>query len=733
MSMAPPAMDDDGDTSSVSSPPQSPQNNHEDETIKVAPRCLGEGVVHHPAASASASSSATPLPGTAPVKPKRTRKPKLDANGNPVLPKPRKKAEPKVKAEGGATTTAPATKRRKKTAPEEKPAVIPAVGGDSRQTTLTGLHSHFLPPGNPASSGPPPPMQQQQSHPPPPPPQQFSSSSLITNTTTSTSTSSDTLMRNSLPPPLLSSTPTPRPFSSGQNYDPIRGQNYDPIRGAIDATSSRPPVLSNGAQPAHASPHINRASPHINRASASPSITSLIDPPSTNTAAVTFNNAQSKVQHPTAMFANLPSSHVTPLPSQQPTPTPQPQAIPIMDGAMDVDSNDHEPPKQPALKAPSKSSSSAPTPKPAKAHSPPSKALIKPGTGTGILSSSNLFGGPSSSSSSSEPKGITIELRISLRPEGGNAINIAQEIAKKYGRDAINPRVAAHRERLLQVAAQANRLENGSADDDMSVDLMSELDGDSNVEMGGVEENEAPRLNKDGKPMRKRKKVEEYDKEDDFIDDTELAWQEQAAVAKDGFFVYSGPLVQPGQNALVESTTAPTRGRGTGRGRGRGRGAAAAAAAAAAASGTTHASLADKTKDSPSASTTGSATKPPVKRTRGGARGGAGAAGGGPGPAKKRRTKAEIELAEREKSLAEQEKRELAERKERDRLAGLTGSGVAPASAFDGGGMGVRVVSVDGVDRAVAPGLVLASQRVGFESSPGRQGNGAQGQGVVRV
>ncbi|SMQ55026.1 unnamed protein product [Zymoseptoria tritici ST99CH_3D7] len=730
MNMAPPAMDDDGDTSSISSPPQSPQNHHEDETIKVAPRYLGEGVVHHPAASASASSSATPLPGTAPVKPKRTRKPKLDANGNPVLPKPRKKAEPKVKAEGGATTTAPATKRRKKTAPEEKPAISTAVSvsGDVRQTTLTGLHSHFLPPGNPASSAPPPPMQQQQPH--PPPPQQFSSSSLA-NTTTSTP---DTLMRSSLPPPLLSSTPTPRPFSSGQNYDPIRGQNYDSIRGAIDATSSRPPVLSNGAQSAHASPHINRPSPHINRASASPSITSLIDPPSTNTAAVTFNNTQSRVQHPTAMFANLPSTHVTPLPSQQPTPTPQPQAIPIMDGAMDVDSNDHEPPKQPALKAPSKSSSSAPTPKPAKAHSPPSKALIKPGTGTGILSSSSLFGGPSSSSDSSEPKGITIELRISLRPEGGNAINIAQEIAKKYGRDAINPRVAAHRERLLQVAAQANRLENGSADDNMSVDLMSELDGDSNVEMGGVEENEAPRLNKDGKPVRKRKKVEEYDKEDDFIDDTELAWQEQAAVAKDGFFVYSGPLVQPGQNALVESTTAPTRGRGTGRGRGRGRGAAAAAAAAA--SGTTHASLAEKNKDSTTTTSTtgGSATKPPVKRTRGGTRGGAAGGAAGPAPAKKRRTKAEIELAEREKSLAAQERKELEDRRERDRLAGLTGSGIAPASVFDNGGMGggVRVVSVDG---AVAPGLVLASQReggVGFGSPPGRQGSGDV-QGQVRV
>ena len=39
---------------------------------------------------------------------------------------------------------------------------------------------------------------------------------------------------------------------------------------------------------------------------------------------------------------------------------------------------------------------------------------------------------------------------------------------------------------------------------------------------------------------------------DDFIDDTELAWEEQAAVAKDGFFVYSGPLVVEGEKPNIE-------------------------------------------------------------------------------------------------------------------------------------------------------------------------------------
>lgn len=284
-------------------------------------------------------------------------------------------------------------------------------------------------------------------------------------------------------------------------------------------------------------------------------------------------------------------------------------------------------PKPPEVKeAPSKASSSTPTPKET------SKApTIPKASGTGLLSSANLFGGPSSGEGS-ERKNVDIEIVIPLNPQGGNTVNIAQEIIKKYGQDAINPRAAAHRAQLLRLAAQQSKME-GNTTDDMSVDLMSDMEGDSNVEMGGMDSGA------DGgeKPKRKRRaKQEEYDKEDDFIDDTELAWQEQAAVAKDGFFVYSGPLVPEGQQAQVESS-APTRG-GRGRGRGRGRGAAAA--------GTTHASLAEKKAE-------GTTT-----------RGGKGSRGGrGTGVTRKPRvTKADRERME-------------AERTERERAAGVLAQG----------------------------------------------------------
>ncbi|CAK4034514.1 flocculation FLO11-like [Lecanosticta acicola] len=621
MSM-PPLVREDGasETSSISSPPLSPPQ----DVIAVAPRAPdqrppqypAEGVVtasgtpaHTIAAQNTAAHNANAsLPNAnadppAPAKPKRQRKAKENKDDRPAVDeKPkrgRKPREPKIKHEPPSTTAA-ASRKRQKT--EDKSAV-------ARQSTLTEMVNHFPPPAVPASA-----PRHQQSYPsspqPPPPRPQHT-------------TSTDAGLRSSLPP-YASNPPTPRPISSGQNYDPIRGATRD---SAPPARTSMPST-TNGT-------HSSQPSPHINPASASPSIISLIDPqPSTKTSAATMpsHSPTMQPQHQQQPPPFVASQH-SPTPSRPP-PTLTPamsapphsnQSIPIpkqaMDGARDIDGPACKS-AQPEVRVPhSKSSSSAPTPKPipARASSPP-KA-----TGSGLLSSSDLFGGPSSNQGA-ERRGVDIEIQIKLDPAGGNTINMAQEIAKRYGRDAINPRAAAHRERLFQVAAAANKLEGGSADD-MSVDLMSEADGDSNVEMGGMDEEKS--TTDDPKPRKRRKKVEEYDKEDDFIDDTELAWQEQAAVAKDGFFVYSGPLVREGEKAQVDSATGTTgRGRG-GRGRGRGR----AAANAAASGGATHASVAEK-----NATTTG--------RGRGRGRG-TGA------PRKPRITKADRERMEAEKAERE--------------------------------------------------------------------------------
>ena len=107
----------------------------------------------------------------------------------------------------------------------------------------------------------------------------------------------------------------------------------------------------------------------------------------------------------------------------------------------------------------------------------------------------------------------------------------------------------------------ANKTGSGRSADEMSVDLSDgEPDADnSNVEMGGVdgvgsikapgEGGEVPAVKK----RRKRTMKEDmYDKDDAFIDDSEMAFEEQAAAAKDGFFVYSGLLVPLGEKAVVE-------------------------------------------------------------------------------------------------------------------------------------------------------------------------------------
>ncbi|KAK3073818.1 HIR complex subunit, partial [Teratosphaeriaceae sp. CCFEE 6253] len=239
----------DQSSSSLSPPPTSP---HHADTIQVAqhppvayPRVSGGGVgnvpaatsapatngaahIHHATATAHAHAHADAA--AAPEKPKRQRKKKeIGPDGLPVEAagpkKPRKPREPKVKVEG---STAPAPRKKQKI--EEK-AGEATVTVPPRQTTLTAIVNGY---------------QQQVQYAATaalPPPSQH---------------------RSSLGVPPANLPPTPRPISSGQNYDPIRG--YDPVRAATQETArQRPSHLIHSAPP-------SQPSPHVNRASASPSI-----------------------------------------------------------------------------------------------------------------------------------------------------------------------------------------------------------------------------------------------------------------------------------------------------------------------------------------------------------------------------------------------------------------------------------------------------------------------------
>ena len=151
----------------------------------------------------------------------------------------------------------------------------------------------------------------------------------------------------------------------------------------------------------------------------------------------------------------------------------------------------------------------------------------------------------------------TIIIDVPLNGEGNKCINFARLVEEKYGRDALFPKQRAQRDRMARVAAVGAALENarkanGTSADEMSLDISDNEDEKSNADKKGSEAD-------DGAPKKRKRLMKEdyYDKDDPFVDDTELAWEEQAAVVKDGFFVYSGPLVKPGERPDIERYVIP--------------------------------------------------------------------------------------------------------------------------------------------------------------------------------
>ncbi|KAJ5124688.1 uncharacterized protein N7515_008513 [Penicillium bovifimosum] len=437
----------------------------------------------------------------------------------------------------------------------------------------------------------------------------------------------------------LSQPPRPQLQSPAPQQPPQRtsGQNFDPIRSAFDNPFPAPAY----------SPPARPVSPrNAYRASASPAISSIIDPPSqTSQSAYTplqrsssghVSGISSPVppmasapSHPSLAHSPLPtpspshgllhtpqpvsqSSHYTtpyppteqrPTPLQTPAPEPSPPAMrqpqppaqtqpeptaqPTPPKQQQAEAMEVDPKGQPAASAKKEKStatapaSKAPSPKAAK----PAKEAPQLPQGSGLITNA-LFGGVDDSANPSDSRTTpNIIVHIPLQ-KGNQIVNFARLAEEQYGFAALHPRLAAHKARLARVAAASAALERndksakgisaGETDEDLSLDAERDSDVDGDVAMGGTSAgtNGAPSEASDGKKKR-RKKVEEYDRDDPFVDDTEMVWQEQAAASKDGFFVYSGPLVPEGEKVQVERADGTIkRGRGRGRGTGRGRSAA---------------------------------------------------------------------------------------------------------------------------------------------------------------
>ena len=130
----------------------------------------------------------------------------------------------------------------------------------------------------------------------------------------------------------------------------------------------------------------------------------------------------------------------------------------------------------------------------------------------------------------------TICIEVDLNGETNKYVNFAKLAEKKYGPFAFNPHLYREHKRL---AADMSGEEMSESESNMEDRPMSGMDGDSTA---------------DTKPKKraKRKPQDSYDAHDPFIDDSEMMFEEQAAATKDGFFVYSGPLIPVGVTAYVE-------------------------------------------------------------------------------------------------------------------------------------------------------------------------------------
>ncbi|KAI9752435.1 MAG: hypothetical protein M1815_000513 [Lichina confinis] len=367
---------------------------------------------------------------------------------------------------------------------------------------------------------------------------------------------------------------SPPPRTSGTKYDPIRSVSMEGNAPPPERTRS----ISQNLSPVKTS-----------KASASPSISSLIDPPSTTTTTTTappMTIATTRVSvapggadpvQPSlpTRFVAVSSDAPDPLPKAEHRDRPRPSrsaAADEHDGAVSA-------PPTAASKAPKKESADTSaggstrnsSPKPGRQKETPAPASGP--TGSGLLSSA-LFGGPASTSAqgSADNRPPTIVIELTLRTEKDRYINFARLAEERYGFNAIHPGLATQRDRLARAAvagATAERASGLASADEMSLDGSEPESNGGGGGVGGVG-TEGSGDNGDQKPKRKRKtKADAYNKDDPFIDDSEMVWQEQAAASKDGFFVYEGPLIKPGERPTVErGGGAAKRGRGRGRGGG---------------------------------------------------------------------------------------------------------------------------------------------------------------------
>ena len=258
---------------SLSSPPHSPEQGTPNSTIRVSGGVVGVSTPT-PANGSSVRVAASGQPR------KKPGRPSVNTHGNHA----NAASGPKPKAKEG--TAAPEEKKARKPRKPAEPKDPNAQPVQRKRRTKASLDAQASPAPQAADAKPP--TQ-------PPAPQTRPVEPVAVPQAEQPQAVSQLARMSSNPEPALHSNPnlshisvapsTPRPSSSGQRYDPIRGGVFE----------SKPQAPANVPSP---------MSPPLNRASASPSITSLIDPPS---ASNTFYSHPVKLQQqPSVSTALLP-------------------------------------------------------------------------------------------------------------------------------------------------------------------------------------------------------------------------------------------------------------------------------------------------------------------------------------------------------------------------------------------------------------------------------------------
>lgn len=435
-------------------------------------------------------------------------------NGSEPAPKPkRKKATPKAQKDGNSSAEPKEKKQRKPRDPNKPPA-------KKRKTAETPIAASALDHTEHAPSS-----MASAPH-----------EAKVVASSTSAAQSPAQIGNNeakgvALPSASNGGDQNPRASSSGQRYDPICG------------------AASTGA--AYASAKTNAADTNATSATKAvrspPSIANLLSP------------SPSSAEPPSlASRVHSTSNGSTITPQQRKSQSalkPSPKTLHTND-AMDIDEKLANNTTVKARK--SDSPKSRPSPKPARTK----EAAPPPPVGSGLLSNA-AFGRPDDKPKQyAEVPNQCIVIEVPMNKGGGGYVNFLKEVEQKYGFDVAHPRLAEHKRRMNEIAAAGAAIESGPGSaDEMIVDGS---DAESNAEMGAMEDGSAP----EGEKKKRRPKKDEYNKDDDFIDDTEMCWEEQALASKDGYFVWSGPLVPEGDKPTVERADGTVkRGRGT-RGRG---------------------------------------------------------------------------------------------------------------------------------------------------------------------